>query len=239
MNVQRVKNIIVLCDGTWNGASVGTSTDIARLYDLINNIPTVANVTNVLGSFQGVGTGKSIEEFFLNGALAQDLNEKIKEAYNLVVTEYNDRYVNRVWLFGFSRRAYTVRSVAGMINNCGTVNRNNPNLPVNRAVNLAYSIYRKRGDEYAPHPDLPNVENVATRFRSNISYPDSDASMVFMGLWDTVGADGIPSYGADGLEYLEFYDKIVSSHINYVYQAVAVHENIALFEHCPILHRGN
>lgn len=237
MNVQRVKNIIVLCDGTWNGPSVGTSTNILRLRDIISQIPAVANVTNALGSFEGVGIGKSIEEFFLNGAFAQDLDKKIVEAYTFVVEQYDEQYVNRVWLFGFSRGAYTVRSVAGMTNNCGIVNRNNPNLPVDRAVDLAYSIYRKRGDEYAPHPNPPDVENVATRFRNNVSYPGSDASIVFMGLWDTVGADGIPSYGADGLKYLEFYDKVVSSHINYVYQAVAAHENIALFEHCPILQR--
>lgn len=197
--------------------------------ELISRLNTLPNFNNVHRTFEGVGIPGNIIEFFLNGIFAQDLDNKIKEVYRFIVENYRGTHNNRVWLFGFSRGAYTVRSVAAMINNCGIIDESRIN--ISDGMNLAYEIYRNGKNEYSPQGEL------ARRFRNNYSWNESDNSIIFMGLWDTVGAHGLPSYGKKGLEYLELYDKVVSSHINYAYQAVAVHENIAMFEYCPILRR--
>lgn len=123
-----------------------------------------------------------------------------------------------------------------MINNCGIVDVINKKTKkpksdalINRIVDKAYNIYKKRGDESSPH------EPAAKQFRDSFGHPNSDTSITFMGLWDTVGAHGLPSYEiGSGFRYLEFYDQIVSSNINSVYQAVAVHENLAFFEPCHV-----
>jgi hypothetical protein len=232
-----IKNIIVPCDGTWNGS--GTMTNVRRLANILVSLPTPSNnMQNVLppnGFFQGVGVGRSLPEYFFNGAIASDLDWKIKEAYKFIAKNFNGSCESRVWLFGFSRGAYTVRSVAGMIRNCGVVRCNeNDDQNIDVVVNRAYDIYRNRNREC--HPDSPE----AREFRASFSYPESDASVVFMGLWDTVGAHGLPSYKiGSGFEYLEFYDQFVSSNVNYTYQALAVHENISVFEPCRIFKRDH
>ena len=226
------RNIIVPCDGTWNGLT--TMTNVRRLANIMSGLPpprrSIQNVFPPNGFFEGVGIGRGIPEFILNGAVAGDLGWKIKEAYKFIVTNYREKYNNRVWLFGFSRGAYTVRSVAGMIRNCGIVRcgiDNDSSLDV--AIDQAYDIYRNRGQEC--HPDGP----VAKEFRVSFSHPESDSSIVFMGLWDTVGAHGLPSYKiGSGFEYLEFYDQFVSSSIDHTYQALAVHENISNFAPCRV-----
>lgn len=144
--------------------------------------------------------------------------------------EYSSRGSNSVWLFGFSRGAYTVRSVARMIRNRGIPIADDDT--IDYLVDQAYDIYRNRGRE--SHPEGP----VATEFRESFSHQDSDKAVVFLGIWDTVGAHGIPSYAVGrGFEYLEFYDQFVSRYIKYTYHALAVHENLANFDPCRIFKR--
>lgn len=227
------KNIVVPCDGTWNG--VATTTNVRKLSEMIRDVRPAGGVTNVLppnGFFPGIGIGRSLPEFLINGAVASDISYKIKEAYKFIATEYSSKGSNSVWLFGFSRGAYTVRSVAGMIRNCGIPIADDDT--IDYLVDQAYDIYRNRGRE--SHPDGP----VATEFRESFSHHDSDRAVVFLGIWDTVGAHGIPSYAVGkGFEYLEFYDQFVSSYIKYTYHALAVHENLANFEPCRIFKRGD
>ncbi|CAG8678394.1 6739_t:CDS:1, partial [Funneliformis mosseae] len=131
--VQRVKNIIVLCDGTWNGLS--TKTNVYDLYQLL------MKQGQQPWYRQGVGTKVSNIFFFLNGALALELDDIIMEAYKKIVEEYNEEInefeSKEIWLFGFSRGAYIVRCVAGMIRNCGILKFNNEGL-----IKRAYEIYR-------------------------------------------------------------------------------------------------
>lgn len=214
-------NIIVPCDGTWSG--LHTNTNVRRLATLISQ--TRSPIQPILppnGIFSGVGTNS---KHYINGAIATDLDDKVKEAYKFVAENYNpnNNHVNNVWLFGFSRGAYTVRSVAGMIRNCGIVKEANNNI-----IDDAYKIYRSRETENSP--DQPN----AVEFRENFSYTNSQ-SVFFLGLWDTVGAHGLPSYNIEkGFEYVRFHDKFISSHVNYAYQVLAVHEDLEFFEPCRI-----
>src|SRR5690606_28528837 len=94
-----------------------------------------------------------------------------------IVQNYDEG--DRIFLFGFSRGAYTVRALCGLINNCGIVRR-----PDARLIAQAWKIYKS-----PTHANHPNGDD-AVKFRSDHSHPSRDVH--FVGVWDTVGALGIP-----------------------------------------------
>ena len=96
---------------------------------------------------------------------------------------------------------------------------------------ISYEIYRDR--DMVNHPK----GNGSNEFRKSFSYPDSKKPIIkFLGLWDTVGAHGLPGYLiGDGFKYLELYDQTVPSIVNFACQALAIHERTTFFEPCHIL----
>ncbi|CAB5195300.1 unnamed protein product [Rhizophagus irregularis] len=214
------KNIVVLCDGTWN--SPMARTNVYVLYRELLERDYKQHVKYI----DGVGVGEFGLQFILDGAMALNLDTKIKEGYKFIVEHYNPD--DDIWLFGFSRGAYTARCIAGMIRNCGIlkIDRNDTSEQIDKRVDFAYEIYRDRGQTY--HPEGTGSEN----FRKTFSYPDSKKKIIkFLGLWDTVGAHGLPGFTVDkGFEYLEFHDETVSGIVNFACQALAIHERVSFFE---------
>jgi hypothetical protein len=119
-----------------------------------------------------------------------------------------------------------------MIRNCGLLKLDRDISPdqINKRVDIAYDIYRNRDTVY--HPDGNGSDN----FKKAFSYPDSEKPIIkFLGLWDTVGAYGLPAYViGKGFEYLEFSDDTVPSIVNFACQALATHERRSFFEPCHI-----
>ncbi|CAB4417735.1 unnamed protein product [Rhizophagus irregularis] len=217
------RNIVVMCDGTWNNPN--SQTNVFTLYKELIEREFEQHVLYI----DGVGVGELIWNFIVDGAIAFSLDNKIKEGYRFIVDHYHPD--DDIWLFGFSRGAYTARCIAGMIRNCGILNREiNPD-QIDKSVDLAYGFYRDR--DLAKHPKAKGSEE----FKKSFSYPDSKKPIIkFLGLWDTVGAHGLPGYAiGEGFRYLEFYDQTVPSIVKNAYQALAIHENNAFFEPCRIL----
>ncbi|PKK60925.1 hypothetical protein RhiirC2_856581 [Rhizophagus irregularis] len=219
------KNIVVLCDGTWNNPK--SRTNIFVLYKELLERDYQQHVVYI----DGIGIGESPLNFIIDGAIARNLDIKIKEGYKYIVNHYNPG--DDIWLFGFSRGAYTARCIVGMIRNCGILklDRNTTPDQIDKRIDLAYEIYRNRDMIY--HPE----GNGSDDFKKSFSYPDSEKPIIkFLGLWDTVGAHGIPAYViGEGFEYLEFYDQVVPSIVDVACQALAVHERTSFFEPCRIL----
>ncbi|CAB4437934.1 unnamed protein product [Rhizophagus irregularis] len=216
------KNIVVLCDGTWN--SKNSRTNVYALYrELILGQQHVRYIN-------GVGIGESALGFIIDGAVALSLDTKIKEGYKYIVEHYKPG--DDIWLFGFSRGAYTVRCIAGMIRNCGIikVDRDITSEQVDERVDRAYHNYRNRDKIY--HPEGTGSDE----FKKKFSYPDSEKPVIkFLGLWETVGAHGLPVYVVgEGFKYLEFYDQVVPNIVNFACQALAIHERTSFFEPCHI-----
>ncbi|RIA82441.1 hypothetical protein C1645_700105, partial [Glomus cerebriforme] len=117
------------------------------------------------------------------GVLGNGLDDKIKYIYTKIVEQYNDENNKfkrkKIWLFGFSRGAYIVRCVAGMIYNCGILKYNNEEL-----INRAYEIYRSRN----PNHDPKGQESQKFKYSFSHKHP----TIKFLGVWDTVGAHGLP-----------------------------------------------
>ncbi|PKC04290.1 hypothetical protein RhiirA5_502872 [Rhizophagus irregularis] len=217
------RNIVVMCDGTWNNPN--SQTNVFTLYKELIERDYEQHVLYI----DGIGIGELAWNFIVDGAMALSLDNKIKEGYRFIVDHYHPD--DDIWLFGFSRGAYTARCIAGMLRNCGILNREiNPD-QIDKSVDLAYGFYRDR--DLAKHPEAKASEE----FKKSFSYPDSKKPIIkFLGLWDTVGAHGLPGYAiGEGFRYLELYDQKVPSIIKFACQALAIHENSAFFEPCRIL----
>jgi hypothetical protein len=94
-------------------------------------------------------------------------------------------------------------------------------------IDRAYELYRSREQSHTPEG------SESKNFRDSFSY--KDPIIKFLGLWDTVGAHGIPSFTfGKGFEYLKLHDLNVSGIVKNAYQILGIHENLSFLEPCPI-----
>ncbi|GAB1315526.1 hypothetical protein MFIFM68171_05736 [Madurella fahalii] len=238
--------IVILCDGTWCGRETGTETNIYRLANIFG-IPTgdpdsedehKQTQGNIIGRYRnGVGLNSTLIDYFFNGITAQDLAVECTSVYKFIVEHYTPDH--EIWLFGLSRGAYTVRCVAGMINNCGILKLRDGVCPHNLDT-FCKAVYRRyRSRHLINHPRSEQ----SIQFRRAKSWPligDEEEGeprrpppVRFMGILDTVGSLGIPNFtGGVGLEWPEFYDNVVSSVVQEVGHLVSQHDRLYIFQPC-------
>lgn len=216
-----MKRIIICCDGTWNRADqqhndVPCPTNVVKLaYRITKRDP--ESVPQIVFYDQGVGTGNLVDRL-TGGAFGHGLEENIFDAYRFLIANYEPG--DEIFLFGFSRGAYTARSVAGMIRKCGILDRGHVGLYVR-----ALAMYR----DPIVHPD----DSPATRFRASYSCTGSDAIPIrCIGVWDTVGSLGIPLRGLRSLTRRrhDFHDTELSGTVEFAFHALAIDEQRAPFE---------
>jgi hypothetical protein len=218
------KNLVVCCDGTWNDpdelrGDVAEPTNVAKLaLALTSNVEVAAGATAQLVHYvPGVGTAPG--DRLLGGAFGVGISANICDGYRFLVANYAPG--DRVFLLGFSRGAYTARSLAGLIRNCGILR-----CECLDQADAAYAFYRDRTNKTHPRSIAAQI------FRREYSHQDS--TVYFIGVWDTVGALGIPR-GLPGWERLStewpgweqlwgFHDTQLSSTVRYAYQALAIDE---------------
>ena len=219
---QKHKRIVICADGTWNStqatAALGSSatTNVWLAYQLVK--PHAHDGTPQLAYYHpGVGTGGFIDRV-VGGAFGYGLGLNIRQCYRFLVDHYHPG--DYVYLLGFSRGAYTVRSLAGLVRNCGVINP--AKLPIGKdvdsALHEAFALYRKRSDATAPNAQR------AVDFRVQHSHPDFRITCI--GVWDTVGSLGIPVglIGHLTSHLVGFHDVTLSSWVDCAFHAVAVDE---------------
>ncbi len=194
------RRIAYCADGTWD--TTASDTNVYRISRAIIAIP------GEQYSFydDGVGSDGTPIEKLLGGAFGAGLFQKIKDGYSSISSVYEAG--DELFLFGFSRGAYTARSLAGMIAACGLPTRNpDPNL-----VDTAFQAYRNKDQRPAILATLGAYDLV-------------EANITMVGVWDTVGALGIPAiFGAVSPLLYGFLDTNLSPQIANAYQAVAIDE---------------
>lgn len=215
-----MKKIIVCCDGTWNKPGIkdrGTivKTNVQKMYEAINC--GTQEIPQVKYYGQGVGTGFSLRDHFLGGSAGIGIDRNIIDAYKFIMWNYDAN--DEIYLFGFSRGAYTVRSLAGFIRNCGIMKPDYLHL-----VSEAYHLYRDRTALTHPESDL------MIGFKKKYGIDKQETLIKFLGVWDTVGALGIPLKWFDLLnQKYQFHDVKISSQIRYAYHALSVDEKREVF----------
>ena len=177
--------VAVMFDGTWNTPS--DHTNVYRLKRAIADIDP-EGTRQLIWYHEGVGT--SWHGRLLGGAFGYGLSEIIRAAFQWLCENFKPS--DELYVFGFSRGAYSARSFVGLIRKCGVLRS-----PTDQQIKDAYDLYRKKGDD----PDGPE----ATNFRALYSW---ETRVKFVGVWDTVGSLGIP---VTGLKLPFFRDYYVST----------------------------
>ncbi len=213
-----MKKIIVCSDGTWNkpnnkdGENI-VRTNVEKIFNLIERNDKTG-VPQIKLYDQGVGSDGNMFTRMFNGATGIGVDENIKDVYKFISWNYVPG--DEIYLFGFSRGAYTARSVAGFIRKAGILKLNDL-----RLLDAAYDLYR--------NISIEPKSSVATSFRAANCY---DPAIKFIGVWDTVGALGIPlsPFELTNKKKYLFHDTTLSSIIDYAYHAVAIDEQRKTFE---------
>ena len=223
-----MKRLVVFCDGTWQDLDRNVPTNVVKLAQAISP-QDQAGIHQVVYYDEGLGTKtgekrQPLSNFLLRlegGAFGLGIDFKILEAYYFLSLNYVPG--DEIYLFGFSRGAYTVRSLAGLIYNCGLLKREKI-----RYGEEAYEIYRDRDQD-----DLKPWGSKAIAFREAHS---RTVPITVLGCWDTVGAPGIPDLsGWINLDThfndrYQFHDTELNHTIGHAFHAVAIDEIRKLFE---------
>ena len=218
-----MKRIVVCSDGTWNRPGIkdgdkNVESNVQLLYKCIaKNGLDGTKQSKAYDS--GVGSSTySLRDKILGGIAGAGIDKNIRDLYTFILMNYEKG--DEIYLFGFSRGAYTARSLAGLIRNCGILKKENLYL-----VDRAYELYRDRNDYTYPDSDL------MVSFKNDYCV-ELLTRIKFLGVWDTVGSLGIPLpwYRIYNREKYKFHDVKLSSSIDFAYHALAVDERRKLFE---------
>jgi Uncharacterized alpha/beta hydrolase domain (DUF2235) len=219
-------NIVVCCDGTWDTADqrdqgLPCPTNVFQIYN--STADTDANGDPQKKYYHpGVGTEGSKLQKIVDGAFGEGLENNIKSAYKWLCDHY--RPGDNIYIFGFSRGAYTARYVAGIIATIGLANF---------SATLNEKQKWQRVDSVIEEFRKPANEQVLPSFafyNSPTDVPTLGATKIrFLGVWDTVGALGIPSdlpvlRSLDVLKAHRFKDTELSLNVLCARHAVAMDE---------------
>ena len=219
-------NIVVCCDGTWNTPTemdhgLPSPTNVVKLYNAL------VRDTQRVYYHPGVGTGRNWWSHLVGGGTGEGLDQNIKSAYRWLARHYSAG--DRIFLFGFSRGAYTVRSLCGLITKQGLLDLSSDMDPTDvwKRVDEVFAAYRKR--VAFANPDRYPFHNAL------LGQPAKETTQIhFIGVWDTVGALGLPEdLGLLGLlddpAKYRFHDTTLSHMVSNARHAVALDEHRASF----------
>ncbi|MEO8627879.1 MAG: DUF2235 domain-containing protein [Betaproteobacteria bacterium] len=245
---------MVLCfDGTWN--TDRSNTNVSRLF---RKIADNQNGCGAQRRFYDEGVGTKWGERFRGGVLGMGLDRNIRDGYAWLATQYPlaaemnvdaQNFVQgpNIYLFGFSRGAFTARSLGGLINCVGiprleTMPNPKPDAPLrdHPVIQKAWDLYAKRpmptdrkkfnenSADAALRKQIADYDNSIDLFRKNNAiYP---VRIHFIGVWDTVGALGIPRVldwiPRPSNQYV-FHDTRLGGNVRFAYHAAAIDEHRA------------
>jgi len=168
------KNIVICCDGTDNKLTINQNTNVIHLYSCLQ-----INENQVTYYHPGVGTiaPNGIRNWFARKwyllkdmVSASSIEDNVIDAYIFLMNNYEEG--DKIFLFGFSRGAYTVRMLSGLIEMFGLMHKGNSG-----HLRYALEIYAK-GDK---------MFEIANAFKARFS---RKIQIHFIGIWDTVVAAG-------------------------------------------------
>lgn len=226
-----MKRIIICADGTWNkpdqsdGLVICNPSNVVKITRAIPPLASNNKTHQVVFYDQGVGTEWTLTDKLWGGAIGIGLDKNIKDCYRFLVHNYEEG--DEIFLFGFSRGAYTVRSLAGMIERSRLLTKEDADF-----IPEAFAFYRKDKDGYSKK----EFEAIEQGFWDGTHHerrkaPCREVNIKFMGVWDTVGAYGIP--GALNWKILknhQFHNVQLGKIVKHAYHALSIDEKRNPFE---------
>lgn len=251
-----MKNIIFCADGTWNSPGQDDNHDGApdptNVFKLFSNLDGSNDAASLrladeqertlcdedgaaiqIGKYlHGVGDSDNLLVKLLGGTMGAGLITRIVRGYTFISRNYSPG--DKIFITGFSRGAYTARALAGFISAKGLLD------PARVDLNDKGSAYRQgaavwydyRKTAIVNNRDwLRKLEDMVADLPAFVSRPSpdvllKDVPIEAVGVWDTVGALGIPEYNAkrQRLDAFRFVDTTLSANVRHAYHAVAIDE---------------
>lgn len=218
------KRIVIFAGGTWIrrlDASDPECTNVFRICEFLEDQDQVGIAINGIGVINQIGIGGIYERGTWSklkaAATGYGITAKIENLYASLVDHYAPG--DLIYMFGFSRGAYLLRSLAGMINACGIVRKEGKHEHAKKSE--AFRCYKKGN------------EDQQKAFREKHSYPPATIQM--LGLFDTVKALGLPWAWVENLNPFDsnFHQIEINPLIRTVYHALAIDENRESFLPTP------
>lgn len=210
-----MKRLAVFLDGTWN--EPGDNTNVWRLRSMLSRVDPDGVVQL---SYYDEGVGTRWNDRLRGGWVGQGLSDNVRQAYQWLMEHYDEG--DEIYLFGFSRGAFTARSLAGMLSKCGLLRPGAP-MPV-------HQLFDRYNSKARPIHQLPN----SSEGRDDLSLEDiwiveysRRTRVTFIGVWDTVSAlgarlwrRGIEARGEHDAHFVR-----LSSSFDHAVQALAIDEH--------------
>lgn len=174
------KNIVLCADGTGNKGGYTPDSNVYKMYHAVDIHDD--NNRQVIYYDNGVGTASNKFLRALGGAVGFGFGTNVKDLYKFLARKYEPG--DKVYLFGFSRGAATIRAFSGFIHACGLVDASKltvSNDELTEKVDAEFEKYRKlKGADPSTRPDKIPGESHGV------------IDIQFLGVWDTVSALGFP-----------------------------------------------
>lgn len=203
------KNIVVFSDGTGQEGGVGNPTNVYKLFNMIED-----RTANQI-SFYDRGLGTDWRRV-TGSAFGLGISHNIQECYQFIFENYEAG--DQIFLFGFSRGAFTVRSLAGFIHNIGMLPKSRVDL-----IKPAYKIYQIKNEQVRKARAKAFVAKHHTMW----------CKIKFIGVWDTVGALGAPYPWLDAIVSRffkhNFHDTTFSQAVESGYHALSIDDDRLVF----------
>ena len=208
VSIEYMKRLVVCCDGTWNKPDSRTITNVEKIARTVQSDPcSTSGVYQLVYYVSGVGAGSYAADKVLGGAFGFGLFHNVIACYRFLAQNYEPG--DEIFILGFSRGAYTARSVAGMVGRVGLLTKLSL---VKEKLPAAVHLYQRR--------DMPEGAFGASvdEFKKDHCHP---AVITFLGVFDTVGALGVPGFMRHAPQ---FHDVQLSDQVTRARHALAVDE---------------
>ncbi|MEX3964840.1 DUF2235 domain-containing protein [Paraburkholderia sp. EG286B] len=247
------KNIVLFIDGTWEANDGHVETNVGKLFEAcrfkqkpgiqtvyyLPGVGTDAQLSRMGSAFGAPRPDNNVQRWaapplgasvwplnrLTGGAFGYGMGARIREAYAFLCKEYRRSEQDKIFIFGFSRGAFAARSLAGFISKVGILMQGYED-----RIPDAYKIYESGTDEVAT--DLK--EYLLQLTGASAPQPElNDLPIHFLGVWDTVGALGLPWRISESIaKRTEYHDVEVPPNVMHARHAMALHE---LRKHFPVL----
>ena len=176
-----VKNIVICCDGTGNEIDINLS-NVLKLYRILRKDQKIDSIdynpgVGTVSSSDPWSRFKSNAKGVLGLTTGYGLDDNVLDAYRFLMSAYEEGRDNRIYMFGFSRGAYTIRVLAGFLKLVGLLRPEQANL-----YEYALTAYKRAAEE--------NDFKIAWRFEEIAE--TRRVPIKFMGVWDTVSSVIVP-----------------------------------------------
>jgi uncharacterized protein (DUF2235 family) len=201
------KRLVVCLDGTWNNPDQGKNpTNVVKIMEAVR--PTDAAGTRQITFYDaGIGADAGQIDRITDGFTGRGLEQNVRDGYRFLA--HNWEPGDEIYLFGFSRGAFTARSLCGFLSACGLLERH-----AMRRLLEAWELYR-----------LPEEQRPPDRLAALRAVSRCDVKVECIGVWDTVGALGVPGelLQAFNREH-RFHDTELCDMVDCAFHAVAIDE---------------